>query len=331
LKGEMLGDINSLISIIVPVYNAEQHLTACIQSIVSQDYANLEIILVNDGSTDKSADICDDYARRDKRVKVYHIENGGAAHARNFGLNKTNGQYVVFVDADDYIELTYIDKLYSLIKDGTVKLGICSYNEVIENGNKCPQWVNDSLSDDLFMDYGKLGFRLYVPWGKIYDLSIIRENNIFFPEDMTTAEDQMFNDKYFRYVHKYSYDNECLYNYRIGNSNSLSNKKNTQSFYSEKKILKFKRMFFDDCYVKDKEHILLNRLVFLAIRYNKIDNDCYKIAIYDNYEGYTFYERLKIYMLKRKIVFPFVLYRHKWRLYKKIKNLTGQMTSQVNS
>ena len=89
-------------------------------------------------------------------------------------------------------------------------------------------------------------------------------------------------------------------------------------------------MFFDDCYVKDKEHILLNRLVFLAIRYNKIDNDCYKFAIYDNYEGYTFYERLKIYMLKRKIVFPFV-YRHKWRLYKKIKNLTGQMTSQANS
>lgn len=308
-----------LISIIVPIYNCEQYLEQCIQSIIRQSYTNLEIILINDGSTDKSVDICNDYAKRDKRISVYNIKNHGVGHARNFGLNKANGYYVVFIDSDDYVELTYIEKLYLSIKDDNTDLGVCSYNDLFNDGRQFPEIINTDkislLSDNIFNDYGILGYRLSVPWGKIYKLSIIKDNNIIFPEDMVTAEDQIFNDRYFRYVGKYRYIDECLYNYRIGNSNSLSNIRNLQSFYSEKKNLKYKRMFFDDCSVKYKEHILFRCLAFIAEEYNKIDDECYEWAIYNEYEGYTLYERLQILMLKHKIVFPFV-YRVKYRMMK---------------
>ena len=100
------------ISVIVPIYNTEKYLARCIESILCQTYTNLEIILVDDGSTDKSGDICDFYARKDNRVKVVHKENGGAAAARNFALNMVTGQYIGFVDSDDTVEKDFFELLY---------------------------------------------------------------------------------------------------------------------------------------------------------------------------------------------------------------------------
>ena len=102
LKGQKM----ELISVIVPVYNVESYLEKCIESIQNQSYKSLEIILVNDGSTDSSGDICDKYAAHDKRIKVIHKKNGGLSSARNAGLEVANGDYIAFVDSDDYIEIT---------------------------------------------------------------------------------------------------------------------------------------------------------------------------------------------------------------------------------
>lgn len=114
----------SLISIVVPVYNVEKYLSACVDSILNQTYKNLEIILVDDGSTDGSEKICDDYARRHKRIKVIHKENGGLSDARNVGIDAATGDYLAFVDSDDLINVRFIEILYALVKEN--KAGIAS-------------------------------------------------------------------------------------------------------------------------------------------------------------------------------------------------------------
>ena len=109
-----------MISVIVPVYNVEKYLRACLESIVNQTYRDLEIILVDDGSTDSSGIICGEYAEKDARVKVIHKENGGASSARNAGLNIAQGEYITFVDSDDTIELDMIDCLLSSVREADV-------------------------------------------------------------------------------------------------------------------------------------------------------------------------------------------------------------------
>ena len=102
------------ISVIIPVYNVEKYLSACVNSVINQTYKNLEIILVDDGSTDKSGEICDEYALKDERIKVYHKQNGGLSSARNYGLDRKNGDYVFFLDSDDFISLRCLEKLHEV-------------------------------------------------------------------------------------------------------------------------------------------------------------------------------------------------------------------------
>ena len=103
---------NPLISVIVPIYNVERYLKACVDSIVNQTYSNLEIILVDDGSPDKCPEICDEYAKRDKRIKVIHQENGGLSAARNAGINVVRGEFLTFIDSDDFVSKNYVELLY---------------------------------------------------------------------------------------------------------------------------------------------------------------------------------------------------------------------------
>lgn len=114
-----------LISVIVPVYRAEAYLNKCISSIRNQTYRNLEIILVNDGSPDRSGEMCEQFAREDCRIRVFHKENGGQASARNMGLDHMTGDYVGFVDSDDWIELTMYEKLYNLLKENNAQISAC--------------------------------------------------------------------------------------------------------------------------------------------------------------------------------------------------------------
>lgn len=162
-----------LISIIVPVYNVEQYLPKCIESLLRQTYTNLEIILSDDGSTDKSPDICDEYAAKDSRIKVIHKKNGGLSDARNAGLNCLTGTYVTFVDSDDYLELDAIETLVMVAIDysasivhmksyivssnykilvnqssGTRKVSICTSEEYIQG--MCEKRKSESVCDKLF-------------------------------------------------------------------------------------------------------------------------------------------------------------------------------------
>ena len=115
-----------LISVIVPVYNVEQYLKKCVDSIVNQTYKNLEIILVDDGATDSSGEICDELEKLDNRIKVYHKENGGLSDARNYGVERATGSYVGFVDSDDYIDAEMYEKLYDAITKEAADVAECN-------------------------------------------------------------------------------------------------------------------------------------------------------------------------------------------------------------
>lgn len=116
-----------LVSIVVPVYNVSAFLDRCVQSIVNQNYTNLEIILVDDGSTDQSGDKCDQWGKKDSRIVIYHKENGGLSDARNFGIKKSSGQYIAFIDSDDYVLPNYVEMLVSILIDKEADISITDF------------------------------------------------------------------------------------------------------------------------------------------------------------------------------------------------------------
>ena len=141
--------MNELISVIVPVYNVEKYLRKCVDSIINQTYKNLEIILVDDGSPDKSGDVCDEYAKQDSRIRVIHKTNGGLSDARNTGLDIANGEYIMFVDSDDYIETNMCETLYNRLISDKTDMAICSVLNVDTVGKKTETGANITLTDDI--------------------------------------------------------------------------------------------------------------------------------------------------------------------------------------
>jgi glycosyltransferase involved in cell wall biosynthesis len=187
-----------MISVIVPIYNVNCYLPSCLNSIVSQSFKDLEIILVDDGSTDGSSSICDDYACRDSRVRVIHQDNKGVVNARNVGLKEANGDYIIFTDSDDVLHPQMIDTLYSLILSGDYDFSMCygetvytapdsfSPLDVITNKKSLSQ---DTLLRYLFVIEFAERLQYQVLWNKLYKRQLLK--NLFFTQ--TSAEDQFFN------------------------------------------------------------------------------------------------------------------------------------------
>ncbi len=165
------------ISIIVPVYNVESYLPKCINSLINQTYKNIEIILVDDGSSDNSGHICDKFAKEDKRVKVIHKENGGLSDARNKGIEIAKGSYITFIDSDDYVSPKYCEILYGLLKKYNADIAISDYQTFTEKDVILEQIINE----EIVMDSKKALANLYdkdydiamrVAWGKLYKINL---------------------------------------------------------------------------------------------------------------------------------------------------------------
>lgn len=217
-----------LISIIVPVYNVQEYLKKCINSMLIQSYKNIEIILVDDGSTDESSSICDLYVKKDNRIKVIHKENGGLSDARNIGIKSARGKYITFVDSDDEIELNYISYLYELIKDNN--MSICSYS-IITNNKKINYGANHK---DLVMTKEECFKRLLTEDGftvsacaKLYSKNLFE--NIEFPKKRI-CEDVGTIYKLIDMCKTISYGHESKYNYFRRNNSIM------RSTFTEKKL-----------------------------------------------------------------------------------------------
>ena len=237
---------NVLISIIVPIYNMEKYIGKCIESVLSQTYQEFELILIDDGSKDKSLLICKEYAAKDKRIHVMTKQNGGVSSARNMGLSICNGSWIMFIDPDDYVEQSMLESLLSETDENTDIVSCCCQSEKNHVREKVSFFDNDILFDDdmykndKFMLAGKYLISskksLYlelldsnydiknhgkkkrvtaigVPWGKLYRTSVLKKEGILFDPDLTRMQDNIFNMFVFEKARRIKYIDDPLYIY----------------------------------------------------------------------------------------------------------------------
>lgn len=207
------------ISVIVPVYNVEKYLRCCVDSILAQTFTDIEVLLVDDGSTDSSGAICDEYAEKDSRVRAFHKENGGVSSARNLGLDEANGKWIMFVDSDDKVSTVICERLLEHAAEGCMP--ICAWYE----------WRgNQEILFSTCMDKGNYPIkqfseiRAYGPWARLFEQKLIESVHLRFVDGFAFAEDAIFNYEYYSLISEFSIIGEPLYYYRIL-SGSLSHGK----------------------------------------------------------------------------------------------------------
>lgn len=216
-----------IVSIIVPVYNNENVISRCLDSILKQTYIDFELLLVNDGSTDRSGDICDQYSMQDARVKVYHKSNAGVSSARNLALRNVQGQWILFVDSDDWIDEMYVESLLSTAEDYDLIIGSATITD--SKGVRQGTFPNRSMSINefynLFVDERIL--KRTSPWAKLFRRDIISVNKLYFPEGMHIGEDAVFLYTYLLYCNNVKVIDNRHYHYVLDSSGSLTKRLNS--------------------------------------------------------------------------------------------------------
>lgn len=210
------------VTVIVPVYNAECYLEKCIESLLAQTIDSIEVVLIDDGSSDRSGEICDKYDEKYDNIKVLHIENSGPSKARNLGIKIARGEYIGFADADDYAIPTMYETLYTKAKQTQSDIVMCSYN--IDNGtsmykidmNYLPEYCGHQaiVSGLLARYYRREHTGLYSVWNKLFSKDTIYEHSLCFDEDLIRAEDAWFVFDSLKVVKKVVFIDEPLYIYR---------------------------------------------------------------------------------------------------------------------
>ena len=211
-----------MISIIVPVYNTEQYLDRCIQSVLAQTYTNWELLLIDDGSTDSSGAICDKYAAEDNRIRVFHKENGGVSSARNLGLDNAKGEWITFVDSDDWVDDQYIefmvsDQAYDFVSCYYQAIGWSKWVSCPPPEEKYTQEVLNTCVSENLMAWN-------TPWAKRFRTQIIQANQCKFNESISFGEDAIFVYKYLRHIKSAKISSKILYYYDCSNLHSLGRK-----------------------------------------------------------------------------------------------------------
>lgn len=220
-----------MLSVIVPVYNAEEYLRKCVDSILYQTYSDLELLLINDGSTDSSGVVCDEYARKDYRVRVIHKENGGVSSTRNLGLDLAKGEYITFVDADDWIEHETYEKIFSQIE--STETDICCYDFTVVYPHRIGYLHTPDVSgskDDFLQRW--LRFNLTSLCAMVVRKDIYDDNHLRCPIQ-NYCEDFSLSVRLLFYANKVSKIDYCGYNYNRLNANSLVNNLNEKAAEEE--------------------------------------------------------------------------------------------------
>lgn len=218
--------MNPQLSIIVPVYNAKNYLSQCIESILKQKYTNFELIIINDGSTDDSEEICKPYIEKDKRIIYKKINNQGASTARNVGINLAKGEYIWFIDADDWIDSNFMSKEVLLDNPDIIFFGYKKYinGHLKDFPIQCNDFSNRNKNFILTKLYESKELFFGFTWNKLFKKEIIIKNNIRFNENLIYKEDEVFTLEYCKKINNIKLLDNIPYNYRIL-KNSLSHNK----------------------------------------------------------------------------------------------------------
>lgn len=242
------------ISVILPVYNAEQTLSKCIKSILDQYFTDFELIIINDGSSDNSLFICENYAANDNRIKLINQSNKGVSAARNSGLENVKGKYICFIDADDWVEKEYLSTFFRTNKNPDKEIVIQSCFEDTETQSTIKYLLPDEVYDSISLcsAFTKLHILGYgYPFAKLYQTNIIEEYNLRFDPNIHFIEDLLFFLNYLQYIQSLRSVSETHYHYTSYSSNlSLSYSHNPyeseiKAYYSEKKILEVLTLQFN--------------------------------------------------------------------------------------
>lgn len=248
-----MGD---LVSVVVPLFNGQQTIIRCLDSLKSQTYKNIQVIIVNDGSTDRSAELVENYIQNHKLHgwQLYSASNSGVAKARNMGISMATGTYLCFVDADDYVENGYVDRMLTAIQESKSDFCITGYKKVNYKNGKEESTEDCMIPDHLYPFVSSLnsdeklfinGF-MHPCWGKLYKTKLIKDNQITFP-DQPLSEDTVFNLEYLRCVRSIKTIHYLSYYYIVNiDSNSLSKSFPVNIFELYIKIHKNYVTFFED-------------------------------------------------------------------------------------
>lgn len=207
-----MKEISPKISIIVPVYNTENKLSRCIDSILAQSFTNFELLLIDDGSKDKSGDICDEYALKDKRIRVFHKENGGVSSARNVGLSHCLGEYICFCDADDFVDSMWLDVFWEHLPCDMVVQGY-KYFKVNDNQWHTVQLQKMNTKVSFALDYLFASENVGYLWCRCFKTSIIRKFDLKFNTNYIVREDYDFIIAFSSHIQMYTISTACGYNY----------------------------------------------------------------------------------------------------------------------
>lgn len=242
-----------LVSIVVPVYNAEHYLVRCIDSILAQTFTDIEVIIIDDGSTDASRLIASQYRDNDPRVILLVQKNSGVSVARNRGIEASTGKYVQFVDADDTLDPDMTATLLHYIQDADI--AICGYRRITAANNRVD--VSWSAAETYsYQDLSSIFGKLYTVglvnsiWNKLYVGGLIRQHNLKFDGDIKLGEDLLFNLSYLKCCRSIQITPEVLYNYVYSNPSSLSRTLGNEIFFNQQMLFKEIRFF---CYTVHAE------------------------------------------------------------------------------
>ena len=217
-------EINYKISVIIAVYNGERYILSCVEDLLGQSLHEIDLLLINDGSTDGTAGICDKCAQKDSRVRVFHEPHRGVAHARQVGIENAKGEYTIHIDADDRIAPTMLEEMYDAAKESNADMLICDYREQKTNGylyhsQKPTALTQTAIIKDLID--GKLYGAL---WNKLIRTSIFQDNQVYFRQELRMREDMFFIFDVLPYISRIAYLPKAFYTYnRTNNTASLTN------------------------------------------------------------------------------------------------------------
>ncbi len=217
------------VSIVIPVYNSELYLEECLSSVLNLTFQEYEVILINDGSTDRSLDICEKYAKDQTKIHVVNKQNGGVSSARNEGIKIATGEWVMFLDADDSLNAGIMEELLALPDNRTDIVACCckvfsdasTDVDYFFGGDRIFETDDDKIDlfkqllDGSYGQPGKTYTAIGVPWGKLYRRRFLIENNLFFNQELKRLQDNIFNMYAFELANKIKYINKPLYNYRV--------------------------------------------------------------------------------------------------------------------
>jgi len=265
-----------LVSIILPVYNAQSHLARCVGSICAQTYRNIEIIILNDGSKDQSLPVCEEFRQKDPRILLVDKANSGVSDTRNLGLKLASGKYVEFVDSDDYLDPDFTERLVAAAEENEADFVIAPYKMVIPAGASKPEQVLDKIQDELGVmsvarppevrEYGFLPAGVYdkdtfalrlmdkpasyfysVLWNKLYRRDILTGNDIQFVSEMRWAEDLVFNLRYIQYAERFVAIDKPGY-YYVQNPQSICHTQINAATVVQNKLQVFR--YYKDLYTR---------------------------------------------------------------------------------